>query len=211
MLSRSSFALLVVVLSGCSGEESAPEPLPPNRPEFAGAYFINFRFDSLPSPVLGGDGMVGLGQPSQESPAPGGAIHLGATLGGQDYFPSWDAVGIISAQDSLRGVSISGSAVSFTLVTQGTTWTFTGTLTGKEGAGRLSITDGITTLSGDWSMYLAEIDGSKLTHSTTAGMCIGLLNDGMQFTSYNGTKADCLTFCPYCNFTYGTVDLGPLD
>lgn len=213
MWSRLNPALVLgVMLAGCSGETpSEPEALVPVRPDIAGTYFIEARFDELTNPALGSNGFVGLGQPSQENAALGGAIRLGATLG-EDFFPSWDAEGMATFTTAAQDVNFSASKViSFTVSAEGTRWTFSGTVTGQTAAGRHTLTDGITALTGDWSMSLAELDDRGLKPSTTAGICMGVMTDGAWYASYNGQKSECFSFCPFCNFTYGTADLGPLD
>lgn len=204
--------VLSAMLAGCGSEApSEPQAPIPARPAIAGTYFIDARFDSLTSPALGSNGFLGLGYVSVETRVMGGAMRMGATLG-KNYFPSWEASGIISFASGLQDVILSpDNTISFSLTARGTQWTFSGTVAGQTARGRHTLSDGVTTLSGDWSMNRGEIDTRGLQPSTTVGLCEGLLADGSWYGYLNGPEAGCYVSCPFCNFYYGTVDLGPLD
>ena len=134
MLSRLNQTLVVGVMLAGRGSEvpSEPEVSAPNRPAVAGTYFIDARFDELTSPVLGANGWLGLGAAEPRQCCTRRRDSDRAVLGGADFFPSWDAVAIISIATGVQDVILSPSNdISFTVMAQGTEWSFGGTVVGK--------------------------------------------------------------------------------
>jgi hypothetical protein len=138
--------LLSVSLLGCGGDSNGPDGA---FPDAAGVYNASGSFDDLLPSVAHFEGTLTITQASRETGTLGGSAAYLATIGG-DAFNVTD--------DAIDGAAVSPTgAISFTLVDPGGSWTFTGTLSGSTIIdGRHTISDGSSSYSGAWSATTAS-------------------------------------------------------
>jgi hypothetical protein len=132
--------VVTALLFGCGSDSSGPSHPFPNA---AGAYAVDGGFDGFTRTDASVTGSLTLNQASQDTGTLTGAITL--TLNVQGDVSTLSDEPILSASVTPSGV------VSFRITGTGVSWTFTGTLSGKTITGRHTLTDGTSTLSGDWT------------------------------------------------------------
>lgn len=139
---------LILAMAGCGSDDSSdggnePEPA---YPLAAGSYTVSGGFDGLAPSAASFTGTVVVTQASRDAAPLGGNASITATVGGT-VFPVTGPM--IEASITTAGV------MTFVLGGEGVTWSFTGTLAGTTVAGRHTLSDGVDSFSGNWSMTRA--------------------------------------------------------
>jgi hypothetical protein len=133
--------LLSVSLLGCGGDSNGPDAA---FPDAAGVYDVSGTFDDLPASVAHFEGTLTITQDSRETGTLGGSAAYLATIDGQVFNLTDDAI-------DEAAISPTGE-IAFTLADASGSWTFTGTLSGTTIIdGRHTISDGSSSYSGAWS------------------------------------------------------------
>ena len=134
--------LVVLALAACGGGGDATAPNLP-YPAVAGVYQLDGGFDGATRAQASFTGSLTLVQATRTQGTLTGTLSITAQIGGQ----------VISATDQpFTSASVTpGGAITFAFAGSGASWTFTGTLSGKIVTGRHTLTDGTTTVSGDWT------------------------------------------------------------
>jgi hypothetical protein len=154
----STLVLAGLISLGCSsGDNTAP---PPPFPDVSGVYNVTGRFDALPSATSSFTGTLTLTQASRQSGTLAGSAALVVGIEG-DVFN-------INQAAALATVSPDG-VLAFSLPGNASHWTFTGTQAGNAiGAGRHTLSDGATSVSGSWeatqasaAAIVAPVGGSR--------------------------------------------------
>jgi hypothetical protein len=155
----------LLALAACGGDSNEPNnPFP----DAAGVYNVSGSFDDIPSSDAHFEGTLTLTQATRETGALAGSAAILATVG-TDIFnlndPTLDAAAV-----STNGV------IQYTMSNGGSTWTFSGTLSGNSiTGGRHTLSDGSQSLSGAWTANRAssanvQADASRSAHGFEALM-----------------------------------------
>ena len=127
--------------ASCGGGDAAGPNLP--YPAVAGVYQIDGGFDGATRSQASFTGSLTLVQATRTQATLTGTASITATINGQ----------VLSVSDTpFSSASVTPAGViTFVFAETGVSWTFTGTLSGKIITGRHTLTDGTTTISGDWT------------------------------------------------------------
>ena len=134
---------IVLLLVACGGDSTGPsKPFP----SVAGTYQLDGTFDDFAPSVASFTGTLTITQASRDDGALGGSISLTANLGGS-------VLTISNRPLQEASVSPAGNvAFQAQSATPGTTWTFSGLVSGGNVAnGRHTLTDGVDAFSGAWT------------------------------------------------------------
>jgi hypothetical protein len=152
-LRRTTTVATLALLASCGGDATSPKDL---FPDAAGVYQVNGTFDGISSSDAHFNGPLTLTQASRETGTLAGSAAYAVTIGSE----------IVNlSDDSISGAAVSPSGeVTYTMGEGGSTWTFTGTLSGTSIInGRHTLSEESGSASGAWSATRAT--ASNVHHS----------------------------------------------
>lgn len=153
--------LLAVAFAGaCGGDSSGPNDPFPN---VAGVYNVSGSFDGLSSSIAHFEGTLTITQASRASGALGGSAAILATINGDVFNVSDNAIDAAT-------VSPSG-VIAYTLVDPSGSWTFSGSLSGTAIVnGRHTITSGSSSFSGPWNATRTAASAQRPSSAVGTGI-----------------------------------------
>jgi hypothetical protein len=143
MAMRISFLSIVTgfALAGCGGDSTGPKDV---FPQAKGVYAVNGGFDGISTSDAHFSGTLTLTQISRETGTLGGSATYTVIIGSKSYDFN---------EDSLSDATVSANGVvTYTMGEGGSTWTFTGTLSGASIVnGHHTLAESSGSVSGAWS------------------------------------------------------------
>lgn len=155
---RFALGLSLVLAAACGGKDSTgPTTTPPPAfPAVGGIYSFSATFDGFTFAQAHAAGSITLGQVSRDVGTLTGSIDFTTTIGGA---VNHGIVTLSNASVTPQGV------VSFIGSDTQASWTFTGTVSGLTVTGRHTLTDGVSSFSGDWTATRPSTATAQLSAS----------------------------------------------